>query len=167
MCELKKDAIQADAWRPTQTSEKKNPVERMLNLALATSLNQYQFYLDASSTVQTDEMKELLLFLAKSEEAIIDKIESMMFTGIVDAVEEARTIEVEEPDETPFDLMRAEVDPRLFVCNRALKIALSAYTFYLSIAARAHSPVISRLFQYLVFSKAEQIKMIRSVCESF
>jgi rubrerythrin len=148
-------------------SQKKNPVERMLNVALATSLNQYQFYQDASSTVETEEMKELLLFLAKSEEAIIDKIESMMFRGISDAVEEARTADVEEPDETPFDLMRAEVDPRLFVCNKALKIAMNAYTFYLSIAARAHSPVISRLFQYLVHTKGEQIKMIRSVCESF
>jgi rubrerythrin len=145
----------------------KNPVERMLNVALATSLNQLQFYQNASSTVQTEEMKELLLFLAKSEEAIIDKIESMMFRGIVDAVEEARTAEVEEPNQTPFDLVRAEVDPRLFVCNKALEIAMSAYTFYLSIAARARSPVISRLFQYLVYTKGEQMKMIRSVCESF
>jgi rubrerythrin len=148
-------------------SEKKTPVERMLNLALATALNQYQFYMDASSTVQTEEMKELLLFLSKSEEAIIDKIESMMFSGIVDAVEEARTIETDEPNETPFDLIRAETDPRLYVCNRALKIAMSAYTFYLSIAARAKSPVISRLFQYLTHQKAEQISLIRSVCESF
>jgi hypothetical protein len=148
-------------------SEKKTPVERMLNLALATALNQYQFYLDASTTVQTEEMKELLLFLSKSEEAIIDKIESMMFSGIVDAVEEARTVEMDAPDETPFDLMRAETDPRLYVCNRALKIAMSAYTFYLSIAARAKSAVISRLFQYLTHEKAEQIRLIRSVCESF
>jgi len=148
-------------------SQKKSPIERMLNLALATALNQYQFYLDASSTVRTDEMKELLLFLSKSEEAIIDKIESMMFSGIVDAVDQAGRIELEEPDETPFDLMRAETDPRLFVCNRALRMAMSAYTFYLSIAARAKSEVISRLFHYLAYAKTEQIKLIRSVCESF
>jgi rubrerythrin len=147
-------------------NEQKSPIDQMLNLALATAMNQYQFYLDISSKVETTKVKELLLSLARSEEALIVKIESMMVSGVLDAVERTRTMEEDEPDDTPFDLVQAETDPRLYVCNRALKMTMKGYTFYLSIAARAKSEVISRVFRYFAHMKAEQIRQIRFICES-
>lgn len=145
-----------------------SPVQHMLRLALATTLNHYKFYTDASKVAQTTTVKALLTLLAESEEELASKIEDMMARGIVEAVELAGHLSGEEtPDPTPFDLARAETDPRLFVCNKALDQELKAYTFFLSIAARARSEVISRLFHYFAHVKAEQIVRIRNVCETF
>lgn len=144
------------------------PVQHMLKLALATTLNHYKFYTDAARVAQTATVKALLTLLAESEEELASKIEEMMVRGIVEAVEIAGQVSDEDmPDPTPFDLVRAETDPRLFVCNKALDQELKAYTFFLSIAARARSEVISRLFQYFAIVKADQISRIRRVCETF
>ncbi|MGQ4870335.1 MAG: hypothetical protein ACP6IT_00675 [Candidatus Thorarchaeota archaeon] len=144
------------------------PVQHMLRLALATVLNHYKFYMDAARVAQTTTVKALLTLLAESEEEVAGKIEEMMARGIVEAVDLAgKMMDDDTPDGTPFDLARAETDPRLFVCNKALEQEIKAYTFFLSIAARARSEVISRLFQYFAHVKSEQIARIRRVCETF
>lgn len=155
-------------------STQQNPILRMLKLALATSLNQLQFYENAAATAQIPEVKALLNVLAESEEAMIDRIEQMLsisrnpllivdeITGSLDELESLK-----DPDETPFDLHRNETDPRIFVCNKSLEMTLKGYSFFLSISARAKSDLVSRLFQYFARQKAEQISKIRRVCETF
>ncbi len=146
-------------------SRTKSQVEHMLNLALATSLNHYKFYADAAEAVENPKTKALLMVLAESEENLAEEIEDMIMTGILDAVEKAVQFDDESsPDETPFDLVRAETDPRIFICNKALQQEIKGYTFFLSIAARAKSEVISHLFQYFAHIKHEQIRKIRRVC---
>ncbi len=144
-------------------------LRQMLNLALATVSTHHKFYSQVADGVATTKVKALLLVLAEAEEALIDRIHDMMATGIVEEV--SAIIEMgglrEEPDSTPFDPSRSEIDPRIYVCNRALDQELKAYAFFLSIAARAKSEVISRLFEYFAFEKAEQIRRIRRVCETF
>ena len=155
-------------------STHKSPILRMLKLALATSLNQLQFYESAAKTAQITEVKALLNVLAESEEAMIDRIEQMLSISrnpllIVDEItENLEELEsLEDPDETPFDLHRNETDPRIFVCNKALEMTLKGHSFFLSISARAKSDLVSRLFQYFARQKAEQISKIRRVCETF
>ncbi len=143
-------------------------IVHMLNLALATSLNHYKFYLDAANEATEPKIKALLMVLGESEEQLAAEIERMMVEGVTGPVQEATKYENEEPpDETPFDLHRAETDQRLFICNTALDMELKGYAFYLSIAARAKSEVIHRLFLYFAHLKSEQIKKIRRMCESF
>ncbi len=140
----------------------------MLNLALATSLNHYKFYLDAANEATEPKIKALLMVLSESEEQLAAEIERMIAEGIAGPVQEAvRYADETPPDETPFDLHRAETDPRLFICNTALEMELKGYTFYLSIATRAKSEVIHRLFLYFAHLKAEQIKKLRRVCQTF
>ncbi len=144
------------------------PIKHMLRLALATVLNHYKFYSDAARVAQTTTVRALLTVLAEQEEELAGRIEEMLARGIVEAVDTAAHIDFEEdPDPTPFDLVRAETDPRLFVCNKALEQEIKAYTFFLSIAARSHSEIVSRLFQYFAHTKFIQIKRIRRVCETF
>ena len=144
------------------------PIQHMLRLALATTLNHYKFYTDAARVAQTTTVKALLTLLGQMEEELADKIEEMMAVGITDAVELAGHLDPNEtPDATPFDLSRAETDPRLFVCNKALEQEVKAYTFFLSIAARARSEIVSRLFQYFAYVKFDQISRIRKVCSTF
>jgi rubrerythrin len=146
----------------------------MLKLALATSLNQLQFYESAAETAQIPEVKALLNVLAESEEAMIDRIEQMLSISrnplmIVDEISESfQELEsLEDPDETPFDLYRSETDPRIFICNKALEMTLKGYSFFLSISVRAKSDLVSQIFQYFARQKADQIARIRRVCETF
>ena len=155
-------------------STQKSPIMRMLKLALATSLNQLNFFETAANTAQIPEVKALLSILAESEEAMIDSIERMLSISrnpllIVDEItESSEDMEsLEEPDETPFDLLRNETDPRIFVCNKALETTLKGYSFFLSISVRAKSDLVSRIFQYFARQKVEQIEKIRKVCETF
>jgi hypothetical protein len=146
----------------------------MLKLALATSLNQLQFYEKAAESARIPEVKALLKVLAESEDAMIDRIEQMLSISrnpllivdeITESLEELEALET--PDETPFDLHRNETDPRIFVCNKALEMTLKGHSFFLSISVRAKSDLVSRLFQYFAHQKADQISKIRRVCETF
>ncbi|MBD3405963.1 MAG: hypothetical protein GF411_07545 [Candidatus Lokiarchaeota archaeon] len=148
-------------------SRRENPVYNMLNLALANSLNHIQFYMDAANVVETPKIKALLLVLAEAEEELAEKIEDMMLTGIVDEVVEAADMDLQDPDETPFDLTREDSDPRIFICNKALRQEVNGFSFYRSIAFRAKSPVVKRLFTFFANFKMEQIKKIRKICKTF
>jgi rubrerythrin len=147
----------------------KNPIEPMLKLALTTVANHYQYYHRASTAAQTPEVKALLMVLADTESELIDKLREMMVTGISEELSEIAESDLldQEPDATPFDLTREESDPRIFVCNRARENEVKGYTFFLSIAARAKSRVISRLFEYLAYVKLVQVRRIRRVCGTF
>jgi hypothetical protein len=150
-------------------------VQNLLNLALTTSANHYDFYLKAADAVTTPQVKALLMVLAETEGDLIDRIRGMMMTGILDAIEEITQIPpVEEPDPTPFGMDRTpfsasnpDTDPRLFACNRALEMEFKGFSFYKSIAGRAKSEMIRRLFEYLAYIKSEQILKIRRVCVTF
>ena len=151
----------------------KDPVKHLLNLALATAMNDLQFYQDEFDRTESPEAKALLLVLQESEEALISAIEEMMVSGIFSAIEEARKkkYSMVPPDEAPFDFASPfstglQFD-RWAICNRTLERGVKAYTFYLSIAARAKSEMVSILFQYIAYLKAKHIKRLRKVCESF
>ncbi len=139
----------------------------MLKLALASVGNHYHFYLNAANTVETTQVKALLMVLTESEEDLMEKIEDMMITGVVDEIQEVSSVDIETPDSMPFDLTREDTDPRIYVCNRALEQEMKGYTFFLSIAARAKSEVISRVFEYFAYIKTQQIERIRRVCSTF
>ena len=147
----------------------KNPVAHMLNLALASAADHYQYYHNAAMNVELPQVKALLLILSEVEGELIDKIRDMMATGIVEEIEEVAEFDItqELPDETPFDLHREDTDPRIYICNRALEKELKALKFFISIAGRARSEVISRLFQYFAHVKLKQIRKIRRACGSF
>ena len=146
----------------------KNPVEHMLNLALATATRHFEFYHNAAMQVETPEVKALLLILADSEGKMIEEIRDMIVTGILDEIEKVSEFDptANPPDDTPFSPERNDTDPRVFVCNKALQQEVKGYTFYLSIATRAKSEMVSRLFEYFAQIKAEQIQRIRKVCQS-
>jgi len=146
-----------------------NPINQMLKLALTTAASHYQYYHRAAMNVETPDVKALLMVLADVEDELMDLIGGMMATGIVGALEELEQTEDRDelPDETPFDLTREETDPRIFICNKALRKEVKGYTFYLAIAARSKSRPISRLFEYLAYVKMLQIKKIRRACETF
>ena len=140
----------------------------MLSLALKTMNSHHDYYMEIANSVETPKVKALLLVLAESEEGLIAKIKDMMVTGIVDEIDEISKIDsVPLPDDTPFDPSREDTDPRIFVCNKALRQELKAYSFFLSIAARAKSDVVSYLFEYFAYVKYQQITKIRRVCETF
>ncbi len=141
----------------------------MLKLAHTTTANHFQYYHNAALNVETPEVKALLMVLAETEAELMDQLKSMMVRGIIAELEELSEApdRDETPDEMPFDLTREETDPRIFVCNKALEKELKGYTFFLAIAARAKSKVISRLFEYLAYVKVKQIGRVRKVCESF
>lgn len=146
-----------------------NPVTQMLKLALTTVANHYQYYHKASMAAETPEVKALLTVLAETESELMDKIKEMMRFGISTELQELSDSNLldEEPDATPFDLTREDTDPRIFVCNKALNHEIKGYTFFLSIAARAKSKVVSRLFEYFAYVKLVQIGRIRRICDTF
>ncbi len=148
---------------------RKNPLENLLNIALAMFTRHYEYYDETAKNVQNPKIKALLRVLADTETDLIAQIQHMIITGVLDEVEAMGKIAVEEMpvDDTPFAPERNDTDPRIFVCNRALEQEVKGYTFYLSLAARAKSELVSRVFEYLAFIKSEQIKRIRKVCESF
>ncbi|MBD3158540.1 MAG: hypothetical protein GF309_07085 [Candidatus Lokiarchaeota archaeon] len=143
-------------------------IDHMLRVALATALNHFDYYQRAADEVRTTEVKALLLVLAEAEEDLIDRIEDMLATGIVEEIESLEsTDDIAEPNPTPFDPQRAETDPRLYVCNRALEQEVKGYNFFLSLAVRSKSDIVSRLFEYFATRKAAQIESIRRVCSTF
>ena len=147
----------------------KNPLENLLNLALTMSRHDYEFYEKTANGVKTPKVKALLEVLANTERDLIIEIQDMIVTGVLNEIEEMGRIEVgdDPPDDTPFAPERNDTDPRIFVCNKVLEQVLKGYTFYLSIAARANSELVSRVFEYLAFIKSEQLDGIRKVCSTF
>jgi hypothetical protein len=148
---------------------RKNPLDPLLNMAMAMSTRHYEYYMETAENVETPQVKALLLVLAETESDLIAHIRHMMVTGILDEIEVLRRVEVgdEPPDESPIAPDRIDTDPRIFVCNKALEQELKGYTFYLSIATRAKTELASRLFEYLAFIKSHQIEQIRNVCLTF
>ena len=147
----------------------KNPLENLLKLALSMSERHHQYYDETADSVEIPQVKALLRVLADTERDLIIEIQDMIVTGVLDEIEEMGRVEVgdDPPDTTPFAPERNDSDPRIFVCNKALQQEVKGYTFYLSIAARAKSELVSRVFEYLAFIKSEQIERIRKVCETF
>ncbi|MDF1539300.1 MAG: hypothetical protein P1Q69_10410 [Candidatus Thorarchaeota archaeon] len=146
-----------------------NPLNAMLKLALATAKSQHNFFLRTAENSTMAEVKALLMVLAESEEEMIQKIQHMMITGILDEVQElaAAKDKDETPDETPFDPSRTESDPRIFVCNMALEKSIKTYTFYLTMATKTKSEVVSTLFEYLALLEMRQIKELRRICGTY
>lgn len=145
----------------------------MLNLALATALNDLDYYQRELEKTNIPEVRALLLVLEESEEDLIDRIEHMMVAGVLDAVDDSkeRKANWESPNEDPFEFaspFSASVQfQRWSVCNDTLQRSLKSYGFYLSIAGRAKSEVVSALFEYLAYLKSKHIKRLRKVCDSF
>jgi hypothetical protein len=147
----------------------KNPLNSLLNVALTMSTRNFEYYDKTAKSVETPKVKALLKVLAETEADLIFQIRHMMATGVLDEIEAMGRVEIgdEPPDDSPFAPERNETDPRIFVCNRALEQEIKGYTFYLSIAARAKSELVSRVFEYLAFIKSQQIERIRKVCGTF
>ncbi|NHI83416.1 MAG: hypothetical protein EAX81_03850 [Candidatus Thorarchaeota archaeon] len=154
-------------------SDFKDPVKHMLNLALATALNDLQYYADELEKTKIPEVQALLLVLQESEEELIAKIEDMMFTGVVSAIEEAQVVhgKWEPPNSDPFDFTSPFGSTlqfqRVTVCNQVLERGLKSHKFYLSISSRAKSKVVGVVFEYLAYLKNQHLKRLRKVCESF
>ena len=148
---------------------RKNPLDPLLNMAMAMSTRHYEYYMDAAVEVKNPKVKALLNVLAETERDLIAHINHMMVTGVLDEIEAMGRVEVgdDPPDDTPIAADRIDTDPRIFVCNKALEQEVKGYTFYLSIAARAKTELASRLFEYLAFIKSQQIEQIRKVCITF
>jgi len=147
----------------------KNPLDPLLNMAMAMSTRHYEYYMKAAENVQSPQVKALLNVLAETESDLIAHINHMIVTGVLDEIEAMGRVRVGEdpPDDTPIAPDRMDTDPRIFVCNKALEQEIKGYTFYLSIAARAKTELASRLFEYLAFIKQQQIEQIRKVCITF
>lgn len=149
-------------------SSKRDTLNTILKLALNTMTTHHEYYTGIAENVETPAVKALLLVLAETEDELIGKIHDMLATGIVEEIDEISNIgEVPVPDDTLFDPSRDDTDPRIFICNRALKQEIKAYTFFLSIAVRAKSRVVSYLFEYFAYVKYQQIEKIRRVCSTF
>jgi hypothetical protein len=145
----------------------------MLNLALATALNDLEYYQRTLERTINPEVRALLMVLEESEEDLIEKIEHMMIAGVVDAVLETQDTKAgwEPPNQDPFEFASPFAESVQFqrwtICNDTLERSLKAYSFYLSIAARAKSDVVGALFEYLGNVKSRHIARLRRVCESF
>jgi hypothetical protein len=148
---------------------RKNPLDPLLNMAMAMSTRHYEYYMETAENVKTPQVKALLLVLAETESDLIAHINHMIVTGVLDEIETMGRVEVgvDPPDDSPIAPDRIDTDPRIFVCNKALEQEIKGYTFYLSIAARAKTELASRLFEYLAFIKQQQIEQIRNVCITF
>lgn len=145
-----------------------NPINVMLKLALNTLEEHHEYYENTAANEETAEVKALLLLLAETEAEMIGRIQDMYIDGIVEEIDEISKIgEVPAPDDTLYDSARESHDERIFVCNEALRQELKAYTFFLSLATRVKSNVISHLFEYFAYLKTQQIEKIRRVCSTF
>lgn len=146
-----------------------DPLRPMLKLALSTARSQNELFVGLSETAKMPEVKSLLAYLVESESWMIDKLEHMMITGIVDELEELSTLGDRDaiPDSTPFDPNREETDPRIFVCNKVLTGSIKTYTLYLRLATRAKSELVSGLFEYLAYMKRQQIYELRRACSRY
>ncbi|MHA2377784.1 MAG: hypothetical protein ACXADS_00740 [Candidatus Thorarchaeota archaeon] len=154
-------------------SDKKDPVRHMLTLALATALNDLEYYEQTLEKTTAPQVRALLNVLAESEEDLIDRIEHMMFAGVLDAVDESKRLKgiMKSPNDEPFDFASPFSSSIQFqrwsLCNETLQRGMKAHSFYLSIAARAKSGVVTALFEYLAHLKSLHIERLRKVCESF
>ncbi|MHA2065327.1 MAG: hypothetical protein ACXABY_13205 [Candidatus Thorarchaeota archaeon] len=154
-------------------SERKDPVRHMLNLALATAMNDLDYYQRALGKTKMPEVRALLMVLEESEEDLIERIEHMMVAGVLEGVEDSkdRKANWEPPNEDLFEFaspFAASVQfQKWSICNETLQRSLKAYGFYLSIATRAKSEVVSALFEYLAYLKSQHIKRLRKVCDSY
>lgn len=147
---------------------RKNPLDPLLNMAMAMSTRHYEYYMKTAEEVQTPQVKALLIILAETESDLIAHIRHMMVTGVLDEIEfMEKVVSSDPPDDSPIAPERIETDPRIFVCNKALEQEVKGYTFYLSMAARAKSELASRLFEYLAYIKSKQIGQIRKACITF
>lgn len=146
-----------------------DPVKPMLKLALSTARSQHELFLSLSETAKMPEVKSLLAYLVQSESWLIEKLQHMMITGIVDELEELSSIVDRDaiPDSSPFDPAREETDPRIFVCNKVLSGSIKTYTLYLRLATRAKSELVSELFEYLAHMKSQQIYELRRACNQY
>jgi rubrerythrin len=144
-----------------------DPTTPMLKIALSTARSQHEFFLNTAKGSEVEEVKALLMHLAESESKMIDKIQHMMITGIVDEIEELEHTDDSVPDSTPFDPSRAESDPRIYVCNQVLEKGIKTYTLYLRLASRSKSDVISQLFEYLAQLEKRQIDELREICKCY
>ncbi len=101
---------------------RKNPLDPLLNMALALSTRHYEFYMETAENVETPQVKALLLVLAETESDLIAHIRHMMVTGVLDEIEAMGRVEVSDdpPDASLFAPERIDTDPRIYVCNKAL-----------------------------------------------
>ena len=143
-----------------------DPLRPMLKLALSTARSQYELFLSLSKAAKMSEVRFLLAYLVESESWLIEKLQHMMITGIVDELEELSGLGDRDtiPDSTPFDPPREDTDPRIFVCNKVLSEGIKTYTLYLRLATRAKSDLVSGLFEYLAYLKRQQIYELRRAC---
>ena len=141
----------------------------MLKLAMASAKSDHEYFQELASEAQMPEVKLLLFVLAESESKMLDKIQHMMLTGIVDELEELDDIKNRDavPDSSPIQPHRIDTDPRIFVCNKVLEKSIKTYTLYLRLATRAKSELVSRLFEYLAHLKMRQVTELRRMCESY
>jgi len=144
-----------------------DPTSPMLKIALSTAKSQYEFFKNTAEKSEMEDVKALLMYLAESESRMIDKIQHMMVTGIVDELEELNASDDNIPDPTPFHPSRAQTDPRIYVCNQVLEKSIKTYTFYLKLATRAKSSVISQLFEYLAQLEKHRIDELREICSCY
>jgi len=150
-------------------SADKNPLDEMIGLAITITTSSERYYRKAADKAEMPEVIALLSVLADSESELITQLHHMNLSGIVDELDELENAEDrdEVPIDIPFDPSREGTDPRIFVCNNALKKEIKGYTFFLTLAARAKSTLVSRLFEYLAHLKMLQVKRIRKICGSF
>ena len=150
-------------------SEDKNPLDEMIGLAITLTTSSERYYRNAAASAEMPEVKALLAVLADSEAELITQLHHMNLSGIVDELEELENAHDRDeiPDETPFDPSRQATDPRIFVCNTSLKKEIKGYTFFLTLAARSSTTLVSRLFEYMAHLKMLQVKRIRKVCSTF
>jgi hypothetical protein len=146
-----------------------DPLRPMLKLALSTARSQHELFLNLSENAKMPEVKSLLAYLLESESWMIDKLQHMMITGIVDELEELSSLGDRDaiPDSTPFAPTREETDPQIFVCNKVLSGSIKTYTLYLRLATRAKSELVSGLFEYLAYMKKQQIYELRRACSRY
>jgi hypothetical protein len=146
-----------------------DPLEPMLKLAKASAKSDHEYFQELAEEANMPEVKLLLFVLAEAEAKMLDKIQHMMLTGIVDELEELDEIKDRDtvPDSSPIKPERMNTDPRIFVCNKVLEKSIKTYTLYLRLATRAKSELVSRLFEYLAYLKKKQISELRNRCEAY
>ncbi|MFX1485153.1 MAG: hypothetical protein ACFFCP_18385, partial [Promethearchaeota archaeon] len=66
---------------------RKNPLDPLLNMAMAMSTRHYEYYMETAENIETPQVKALLLVLAETESELIAHIRHMMVTGILDEIE--------------------------------------------------------------------------------
>ena len=83
---------------------RKNPLDPLLNMALAMSTHHYEYYSETAGQIETPQVKALLLVLAETESELIAHIRHMMATGILDEIEAMGRVNVgdDPPDDSPI-----------------------------------------------------------------